>query len=99
MSRKPPKGWDRDTKKGSRVPETPCVPMKTPIQGRIWNLWTLKRDSPNVRLLIELPISTICWLSDYSRGGYLICRYLIEVKDMAPSEAIRTFEDARGQPF
>ena len=34
-----------------------------------------------------------------SRGGYLICRYLIEVKDMAPSEAIRTFEDARGQPF
>jgi len=54
MSRRPPRGWNIDTERGSRVPETPCVPMKTPIQGKSWDLEKLKEDCPNVRLLIDL---------------------------------------------
>ena len=44
-------------------------------------------------------IAVICTYGT-NRGGYLICRYLMDIDDeMAPREAIKTFEEARGQPF
>ena len=46
----------------------------------------------------EDEIAVVC-THGTSRGGYFICRYLMEVEDMAPAEAINTFETARGQPF
>ena len=32
-----------------------------------------------------------------NRTGYMICRYLIEMKGWAPKDAIDAFEDARGE--
>ena len=46
----------------------------------------------------EDEIAVVCTYGT-NRGGYLICRYLMEMEDMRPREAINTFEMARGQPF
>ena len=35
----------------------------------------------------------------YPRSGYLICRYLMEMLDTEPKEAIKRFEEARGEGF
>jgi atypical dual specificity phosphatase len=44
-------------------------------------------------------IAVVCTYGT-NRGGYLICRYLMDMEeDMGPTEAIETFETARGQPF
>ena len=34
-----------------------------------------------------------------NRSGYLICRYLMEVEELDPQEAIERFEEARGESF
>ena len=43
-------------------------------------------------------IAVVCTYGT-NRAGYLICRYLIDMEDMEPSEAIKTFEEARGERF
>ena len=43
-------------------------------------------------------IAVVCTYGT-NRGGYLICRYLMRMEDMRPTEAIETFEEARGHPF
>ena len=34
-----------------------------------------------------------------NRSGYLICRYLMEMEELEPQEAIERFEEARGEAF
>ena len=43
-------------------------------------------------------IAVICTYGT-NRSGYLICRYLMEVLEMDPGEAIEQFEKARGEGF
>ena len=193
--------WQAKPNKGTKVPGTPCVPMKTPQMMEAWNLKKLVSTSPKVnkclsyvakkcisirfesegrirsdarimqpfkekfapssintlhhgqvKLLIDLTakeyftpaavekhgiqykkiranfgdrspsteavddfketvnefmrddeegdaeIAVICTYGT-NRSGYLICRYLMDMLDMDPKEAIERFEEARGESF
>merc|ERR1711990_10172 len=46
----------------------------------------------------EKEIAVICTYGT-NRSGYLICRYLMEMLEMDPEEAIEQFEKARGEYF
>eukprot|EP00092_Neocalanus_flemingeri_P000934 GFUD01000994.1.p1 GENE.GFUD01000994.1~~GFUD01000994.1.p1 ORF type:complete len:183 (-),score=46.02 GFUD01000994.1:106-654(-) len=46
----------------------------------------------------EAEIAVVCTYGT-NRSGYLICRYLMEIEDLEPEEAIDRFETARGEPF
>ena len=52
MKGKVPKKWrDKSNKGTKKVPGTPCVPMKTPIAGEIWDLEEMISTSPKVNLI------------------------------------------------
>ena len=42
--------WRNAPSKGTKVPGTPCVPMKTPQAMEAWNLGRLVSTSPKVNL-------------------------------------------------
>ena len=46
--------WLNAANKGSKVPGTPCVPMKTPLAGKAWSLNELVRTSPQVNHIPQL---------------------------------------------
>merc|ERR1712008_362417 len=44
----------------------------------------------------ENPLIGVVCTNGTNRGGYMICRYLIEILEWTPDEAIQTFNEARG---